>query len=95
MISHAKAERDSLETTSWDDVISKLNDKNVLLIPHCLAGDCADAIGKETEEMHKTAAEVDPRAPSMGAKSLCIPFEQKPMPAETKCLRPSCDREAK
>jgi prolyl-tRNA synthetase len=97
MLSRAKAEFDShrVEVTNWDDVIPKLNDKNVLLIPHCLGGDCADAIKKETAEMCKTATEVDPRAPSMGAKSLCVPFDQKPMPAGTKCLRPSCGKDAK
>jgi prolyl-tRNA synthetase len=97
MLSRAKAEFDShrIEVTNWNDVIPTLNDKNVLLIPHCLDGDCADAIKKETADMCKTATEVDPRAPSMGAKSLCIPFEQKPMPAGTKCLRPSCGKDAK
>jgi len=97
MYSRAKAAYDShrIEVTDWDAVIPTLNDKSILLIPHCLDGDCADAIKKETADMCKTAAEVDPRAPSMGAKSLCIPFKQKPIPAGTKCLRPSCGKEAR
>jgi prolyl-tRNA synthetase len=113
MLARAKTEYDAhrIEVTSWDHVIEKLNEKNVLLIPHCLDGACADAIKKETADMCKTLAEVDPRAPSMGAKckytamcllfsidkktALCIPFEQKPLPAGTKCLRPSCGKDAK
>ena len=97
MLSRTKAEFDShrIEVTSWDSVIQTLNNKNVLLIPHCLDGDCADVIKKETADMCKTATEVDPRAPSMRAKSLYILFKQKPMLAGTKCLRPSCGKDAK
>ena len=54
-------------TSSWDEVVPLLNAKNVIRIPHCGDGDCAEAIKKETAEMCKTA-DMDPRAPSMGAK---------------------------
>lgn len=115
MYNRAKAAYDShrVEVTDWADVVPRLNEKNVLWIPHCLNGDCADAVKKETAEMCKTTAEIDPRAPSMGAKgklhlsftsklppltiralALCIPFEQKDIPAGAKCLRPSCGRDA-
>ncbi|OCK99481.1 prolyl-tRNA synthetase [Cenococcum geophilum 1.58] len=83
-----------IEVTDWSDMVPRLNEKNVLLIPHCLDGDCADAVKKETADMCKTTAEIDIRAPSMGAKALCIPFEQKELPPGTKCLRPSCARDA-
>jgi prolyl-tRNA synthetase len=83
-----------IEVTEWADIVPRLNEKNILLVPHCLGGDCADAVKKETADMCKTSAEIDPRAPSMGAKALCIPFEQKELPPNTKCLRPSCDRNA-
>jgi hypothetical protein len=71
--SRAKAAYDShrIKVTEWNAVVPELNNKNTLLVPHCLNGDCADAIKQETAEISKTAAEVDPRAPSMGAKSLC------------------------
>jgi prolyl-tRNA synthetase len=62
-----------IEVTKWDDIVPRLNEKNVLLLPHCLDGDCADAIKKETAELSKTAADVDPRAPSMGAKCMYFP----------------------
>lgn len=35
-------------------------------------------------------------APSMGAKSLCIPFDQPmELTADTKCVYPECDQPAK
>jgi prolyl-tRNA synthetase len=94
-------------THKWDEVVGLLNAKNVLRLPHCGSGDCAEAIKKETAEMCKTE-NMDPRAPSMGAKgktastvsclltstALCVPFEQRELPAGTMCIRPSCGRVA-
>jgi prolyl-tRNA synthetase len=96
MYSRAKAAYDShrIKVTDWNAVVPELNNKNTLLVPHCLNGDCADAIKQETAEISKTVAEVDPRAPSMGAKSLCVPFDQEAIPAEMKCIRPACGRKA-
>lgn len=38
---------------------------------------------------------VDPNAPSMGAKALCIPFDQpKPLAPGTKCVQPHCSNMA-
>jgi prolyl-tRNA synthetase len=81
------------KVTDWNDFVPALNDKNVVLIPHCLTEECEDEIkersarkddGEETSE--------DARAPSMGAKSLCIPFDQPKgiVPGKTKCT--NCDR---
>jgi len=82
--------------TKWEDVVPTLNAKCLTRIPHCLDGDCADAVKAETALLAKTdQAQEDKRAPSMGAKALCIPFDQIEMPAGTKCLRPSCGKEAK
>ncbi len=66
--------------SSWDEVVPLLNAKNVIRMPHCGSGDCAEAVKKETAEMCKTA-DMDPRAPSMGAKGeqrvmlLCTAFD--------------------
>jgi prolyl-tRNA synthetase len=54
-------------TSDWSDVVPLLNAKNVIRMPHCGGGDCADAVKKETADMCK-AENMDPRAPSMGAK---------------------------
>lgn len=82
--------------TNWDDFTPALNSKNVCLIPHCLTEECEDQIkelsARKAEE--DSGEPQDARAPSMGAKSLCIPFEQ-PEGIEkgvTKCANPHCTR---
>ncbi|CAK3930547.1 proline--tRNA ligase [Lecanosticta acicola] len=86
--SHRKIIRD------WKDFVPTLNDKNVLVVPHCLGGDCEDEIKKDSAG-NIEGQEVDARAPSMGAKSLCIPAEQPEAIAEgTKCINPKCGQKA-
>ncbi|KAL4893471.1 hypothetical protein BDV59DRAFT_177469 [Aspergillus ambiguus] len=84
--------------TNWDDFTPALNEKNVCIIPHCLTEECEDQI----KDMSARKAEEDSdepqdaRAPSMGAKSLCIPFDQPEgiTPGVTKCTNPQCTRMA-
>ncbi|CAD0108680.1 unnamed protein product [Aureobasidium uvarum] len=89
--------RDHRKTiTKWEDFVPALNAKNTCLIPHCLVPDCEDEI-KELSSGKIEGQEVDARAPSMGAKSLCIPFEQPAeglVQGETKCTNPKCERKA-
>ena len=81
----------------WDDFVPALNSKNVCLIPHCLTEKCEDEIkdlSARKEENDDTPQ--DERAPSMGAKSLCIPFDQ-PEGLEkgvTECCNPQCKNKA-
>lgn len=79
----------------WDEVIHALDAKNVVLIPHCLAEKCEDKIKDLTTGRDASADEgpANQKAPSMGMKSLCIPFEQPEgiLKGETKCLNPECD----
>ncbi|PGH33216.1 proline-tRNA ligase [[Emmonsia] crescens] len=82
--------------TNWDDFTPALNGKNLCMIPHCLTDQCEDDIknmsARKAEE--ETGEAQDAKAPSMGAKSLCIPFEQ-PEGIEkgvTKCTNPNCER---
>jgi prolyl-tRNA synthetase len=78
----------------WKDFVPALNAKNVLLIPHCLGGECEDTI-KEDSKGTIEGQEVDARAPSMGAKSLCIPHDQpEPIPEGTLCVNPKCGQPA-
>ena len=78
----------------WDDFVPTLNAKNVILVPHCTTGDCEDEIKKDSAG-NVEGQEVDARAPSMGAKSLCIPAEQPEKVAEgTKCINPKCEKAA-
>ena len=80
-------------TSKWDEVVPLLNDKNVIRMPHCGEGDCAELVKKETAELCKTE-KIDERAPSMGAKALCVPFDQKELPEGTLCTRAHCGKKA-
>lgn len=84
--------------TKWDDVVPALDAKNVVIIPFCLEEKCEDKIkelttGRTDEDPNIPEAQ---KAPSMGMKSLCIPFEQPDglVKGETKCLNPECERHA-
>lgn len=86
------------QITNWDDFVPALNNKNVCLIPHCLTESCEDEIKKLSQRKAEEQSGVpqDEKAPSMGAKSLCIPFEQ-PAGIEkgvTKCTNPQCKNTA-
>jgi prolyl-tRNA synthetase len=83
--------------TNWDDVVPALDSKNVVLIPHCLTEPCEKRIKELTVSDGDAGADTLPdgqKAPSMGMKSLCIPFEQPDgiVPGETKCLNPECGK---
>lgn len=80
--------------TNWNEFVPALNDKNVCLIPHCLSEQCEDEIKDRSERTaeEESGETQDAKAPSMGAKSLCIPFDQ-PEGVEkgvTKCTNPNC-----
>ena len=101
MFTKAKRDFDSHRKviTDWKDFVPMLNAKNVVIIPHCLDGDCEDKIKELSARKDEgdSAAE-DARAPSMGAKSLCIPFEQPKeglVEGETSCTNPECGKKAK
>lgn len=81
----------------WKDFVPALNSKNVCIIPHCLDGKCEDRIKELSAGQPAEGETVDVRAPSMGAKSLCIPFDQPEgiVEGETKCTSPECDSLAK
>lgn len=97
---YSKAEKSYREhrivIKKWEDVIPALDAKNVVIIPFCLDGKCEDKIkelttGRTDEDPDTPEAQ---KAPSMGMKSLCIPFEQPEELAKgsTKCLNPECQR---
>ena len=78
--------------SSWDDFVPALDAKNVCLIPHCLGGPCEDEIKELSKRKNDDDTPEDARAPSMGAKSLCIPFDQPEggVKEGTKCTNPNC-----
>jgi len=86
-----------VQINEWKDFVPSLNAKNVCLIRHCLGGKCEDEI-KELSKRQGQGDDLaeDARAPSMGAKSLCIPFEQPEgiVEGETQCTNPKCEAKA-
>lgn len=85
------------KVTQWQDFVPELNAKNVVLIPHCLTEKCEDEIKElSARKDMDDGVPTDEKAPSMGAKSLCIPFGQ---PTEgiapgTRCTNPQCELKA-
>nr|XP_045614961.1 bifunctional glutamate/proline--tRNA ligase-like [Procambarus clarkii] len=91
LLTRARSDLEShkIKVNNWNDFTSNLEKGNILLAPFCGKAECEDAIKKDSA-CEDTA---EPGAPSMGAKSLCIPFEQ---PGEVKglsCIHPSCKAE--
>lgn len=83
--------------TEWANFAPAINNKNLCLIPFCLKEDCEDRIKKMSERSADSATQHhDDRAPSMGAKSLCIPFKQPTglKGTNTTCLGEGCERVA-
>jgi prolyl-tRNA synthetase len=72
----------------WKDFVPTLNGKNVILSPWCGRTECEEDIkDSSTKTDTDEDEEVDDKAPSMGAKSLCIPFDQPELKEGTKCVK--------
>ncbi|KDQ10336.1 hypothetical protein BOTBODRAFT_36241 [Botryobasidium botryosum FD-172 SS1] len=96
MYTRAKETYDArlVPVTEWKDVVPTLDNKCVAVLPWCEVEACEDDI---KERSGRSAEQTDERAPSAGAKSLAIPFDQSRWPeikkGETKC--PACGKDAK
>ncbi|KIM42357.1 hypothetical protein M413DRAFT_444782 [Hebeloma cylindrosporum] len=96
MFNKAKELYDSriVEVTKWEDFVPALDSKNIVAIPWCDREVCEDDI---KERSGRASEPQDERAPSAGAKSLCIPFDQSrwaPLEqGKTKCT--GCGQDAK
>ncbi|CDR46604.1 CYFA0S24e00936g1_1 [Cyberlindnera fabianii] len=78
---------------NWDGFVPALNAKNVILSPWCGEMECEEDIKDSSAKRNDDEEEeVDEKAPSMGAKSLCIPFEQPELKEGTKCVK--CGKKA-
>ena len=77
--------------TKWEDFCTSLDGGNLNLVPYCGVESCEDRIKKDSARDQ----DVEPGAPSMGAKSLCIPFQQpKALVPGTACIHPACNSNA-
>ncbi|KAM6492523.1 prolyl-tRNA synthetase [Amanita muscaria] len=96
MFNRAKKVYDSrvIPVTDWKDVVPTLDNKCIIVIPWCEVEACEDDI---KERSGRASEPTDERAPSAGAKSLAIPFDQSRWPAiepgVTKCT--GCGKDAK
>ena len=68
-----------------EEMIKPLNDKKILLIPFCGTPEAEEEIKARTAATAQGDGPVDEKAPSMGAKSLCTPFEQPELKKGTMC----------
>lgn len=85
---------DSLMTEeTWDGFINGINNKKMILSPWCDIPSCEDEVKIKSSQTLKS--ESTSNAPSMGAKTFCIPYEQpKDVDITTKkCF--SCGNQAK
>ena len=75
-----------VKVQSWAEFTASLDSGNVLLAPFCGREECEDAIKKDSarEEV------AEPGAPAMGAKGLCIPFDQPGLVDSLACIHPAC-----
>lgn len=86
-----------IKINKWEDVLPALDGKNVVLIPFCGDGKCEDRIKELTSRVDdQPDVPEGQKPPSMGMKSLCIPFEQPEgiVAGETECLNPECQGKA-
>ncbi|XP_018307906.1 bifunctional glutamate/proline--tRNA ligase isoform X2 [Mycetomoellerius zeteki] len=83
------------QVEKWNDFNPELNKKNLLLAPFCGDPACEDKIKEDSKEDKSESTE---SGSLMGAKSLCIPFDQpeitKPL-NEIKCIHHSCKNKPK
>ena len=78
-------------TTSWETFKSQLEEQKIIQAPFCGDIGCEDIIKKDSAREESSEA----GAPSMGAKGLCIPFEQPAAITNEKCVCPGCEKPAK
>lgn len=99
MLQNAKKQRGdcikTLQGDEWDKLVPTLNQKMMALVPFCDNEECETQIKKKSTEeslvLSQQEEDVDVRAPSMGAKSLCIPYNQPEADHGKKCICPGCD----
>lgn len=93
MYNRALVERDAnmTVTKSWEELCCMLEEKKIIQAPFCGEIPCEDLIKKDSARTEV----VDDKAPAMGAKSLCIPFDQPGDATTEKCIHPKCEKQAK
>jgi prolyl-tRNA synthetase len=78
---------------TYADFIKELNQRNIVLVPFCCTHECEDGIKGRSGQDTKALATDETFGLTGAAKSLCIPFDQPPMPAGQQCFA-GCGRAA-
>ncbi|GAA6002214.1 proline--tRNA ligase [Rhodotorula paludigena] len=96
MLARARAQFDSSIVTveQWEQLVPALNGNNVVVMPWCEVEECEDKIKDRSAKESVQGAE-DERAPSAGAKSLCIPHDQARFGSVEGKTCPQCGEKAK
>ncbi|SCU99002.1 LADA_0H16710g1_1 [Lachancea dasiensis] len=77
----------------WKDFVPALNRKCVILAPWCGVTECEEDIKDSSAKKDDGEEfEADDKAPSMGAKTLCTPFQQPQLKKDQLCIK--CQRKA-
>lgn len=80
-------------TKQWKELTMYLDAKNLIMAPFCGEIPCEEKIKADSA---RDDAEGDVQGPAMGAKSLCIPFDQPAeLQASDKCIHPACNNKPK
>uniref|UniRef100_W4VRQ8 Bifunctional glutamate/proline--tRNA ligase n=1 Tax=Corethrella appendiculata TaxID=1370023 RepID=W4VRQ8_9DIPT len=94
----AKADKDLTDhlkiTKNWSEFCKFLDAKNIIMAPFCGEIPCEEKI--KADSARDDSENVEPGAPAMGAKSLCIPFKQPTdiLPND-KCIHSNCSKKPK
>ncbi|GAA5911228.1 proline--tRNA ligase [Sporobolomyces salmoneus] len=80
--------------TEWKDLVPALNNNHITALPWCEIEKCEDEIKKRSAAESVEGAE-DEKAPSAGAKSLCIPHDQSKFGSIEGKKCPNCSQPAK
>ncbi|KAJ3038546.1 hypothetical protein HDV00_000551 [Rhizophlyctis rosea] len=98
MFNKAKKERDErlVKLEKWEGFVEALNKKCIVLAPWCEREQCEEDVKDNSARGSAGDEPQDEKAPSMGAKTLCIPFDQ-PESGEQVAKRTcfACDHKAK
>ncbi|XP_034833960.1 bifunctional glutamate/proline--tRNA ligase [Maniola hyperantus] len=97
MLAKATKERDARVSlvTQWDDFVSALEQKHMLLAPFCGHTPCEDSIKNDSARTDDDPTS-EVKGPAMGAKSLCIPFTPpRQLTASDRCIHPACKNKPK
>ena len=89
MYKNARSKHQTLtrEVMQWADFVPALNDGCMCLTPFCNEPEWEETAKKRSkEETLAGMEEEDNTATSAAAKTLCIPFDQPPMPEGTPCF---------